>query len=330
MVMAPPSSVHLATHCSKYLSPPTDAENQLLAKFNAGEHIRLACQCRVTGDITVRPMIPAKDGVTAPRRADPLGWGMERELAVMFVDVRGFSRISEGSLPYDVVYILNSLFDEVGAAIEGSNGYIDKFMGDGIMALFGLARPPGEACKDALRGGLAAHAAAARASLALEQHLTEPIRIGVGIHTGQAVVGRVGKTSDQVAPSRLTAIGDTVNIAARLESATKELACGLVVSLQTIDRAEISIPDHIGETSKISVHNISEPVDVVAIHDLEGLKAVMDGEIPQPPPRRHARQAKTTAKKRAPNTKSTTRKRRPRAVTTAPNTRKSRKKNLPQ
>jgi adenylate cyclase len=195
----------------------------------------------------------------------------------MFLDIRGFSRISEKSLPYDVVFILNSLFGEIGAEIEAANGYIDKFMGDGLMALFGLATSASEASRDALRAAIAAQTAAAKSSRMLTQHISEPIRIGIGIHTGSAVVGRIGRVSDQTTPSRLTAIGDTVNIAARLESATKELGVGIVVSAATIQAAGLKLSDAVGVRRSIIVHNISEPVDVVGIEDAAALAHEMGG-----------------------------------------------------
>ncbi len=249
------------------LTAQTDAETLLLNKLNADPGIRLACQARIRGDVSIRPLIQPQSFANAGRSADPLGWGVEKEIAVLFLDIRGFSRISEKSLPYDIVFILNSLFAEVGGAIETNNGYIDKFMGDGMMALFGLVSTPVEASRDALRAAIAAQDAAANASRILTQHLKEPLRIGIGVHTGMAVVGRIGKTSDQVSPSRLTAIGDTVNVSARLEAATKELKCGIVASVHTFEVAGINDPQELGSRSRINVHNISEPVDVVAIGD---------------------------------------------------------------
>ncbi len=252
----------------------TPAESILLTKLNADARVRLACQCIVRGDMQVRPLIQPGSIATAARNVDPLGWGVEREIAVLFLDIRGFSRISEKSLPYDVVFILNSLFGEVGAEIESAHGYIDKFMGDGLMALFGLDSTPAEASRDAIRAAIAAQEACRNASKLLTHHISEPIRIGIGIHTGQAVVGRIGKTSDQTTPSRLTAIGDTVNIAARLESATKELQAGIVVSRRTFDLAGLS--DEVGgRKSSIRVHNITEPVDVVAIDDMAPFKTAL-------------------------------------------------------
>jgi adenylate cyclase len=254
------------------LTPPTEPEAALLRRLNADPGIRLGCQARVRSDIEVRPLIQPQAISAAIRQADPLGWGVEREVALLFLDIRGFSRISEKSLPYDVVFILNSLFAEVGAEIEAANGYIDKFMGDGLMAIFGLASTPAEAARDAVRAALAAQDAARHASRILTLHLPEPLRIGIGIHVGQAVIGRIGRTSDQTSPPRLTAIGDTVNIAARLEAATKELQAGVVISAKTLQTGGIEIREDIGERAEIMVHNISRLVDVVAIRDHSALR----------------------------------------------------------
>jgi len=262
------------------LGPVTDAEKKLLAKLNAAPDIRLACQARVLGDIAARPLIQPRSSVIAPRAVDPLGWGVEREVAILFLDIRGFSRISERSLPYDVVFILNSLFGEIGAEIEAARGYIDKFMGDGLMAIFGLASTPQEAARDAIGAALAAEKASRHASRMLTHHLSEPIRIGIGIDLGTVVIGRIGKTSDQTTPSRLTAIGGTVNIAARLESATKELAATIVMSARAFGKAGLADPDSVGTRSTITVHNISQAVDVVAISDPERLAAAFAAAHP--------------------------------------------------
>ncbi|MBL4725936.1 MAG: adenylate/guanylate cyclase domain-containing protein [Rhizobiaceae bacterium] len=257
------------------LSPPTDAEAELLGKLKADSNIRLACQAKVLGDIEIRPLINPQNHVATSRYTDPLGWGVERDIAVFFLDIRGFSKISEKSLPYDVVFILNSFFGEIAGEVEAVNGYVDKFMGDGMMALFGLSSSSKNACRDALRAAINAQSACEKVSRMLTQHLDEPIKIGIGIHVGTAVVGRIGKTADQVGPSRLTAIGDTVNIAARLESATKELQCDIVASRAVIECAQLGDQDDVdqlGKTSKITVHNISVPINVVAITKVNALE----------------------------------------------------------
>jgi adenylate cyclase len=271
----------LVLYGMKNLSPPTEAESLLLDKLNAGPEIRLACQTRVEGDVHVRPLVPPQSNVVVPRIADPLGWGVERELAIFFLDIREFSQISENTLPYDVVFILNSLFAEVGSAIEQSNGYIDKFMGDGIMAIFGLESSPQAACHDALRAAVDCQDAVEKANRILQQYLEKPIRVGMGLHSGTAIIGRIGRASDQDSLSRLTAIGGTVNIASRLEQATKDLAAGLVVSKHALEYAGIDPAWKTGTQHEISIRNISEPIDVVAVNDFQKLQVILDGNSKQ-------------------------------------------------
>jgi len=254
------------------LLPKTAAESRLLDRLNAGDSIRLACQATVSGDIKLRPLVQVQGQAIAPLRNDPLGWGVEREIAILFLDIRGFSRISEKSLPYDIVFILNSFFGEVTAAIEQNAGYVDKFMGDGMMALFGLESDANNASKNAIRAAIDCEEAARNVSRILTQHLEEPIKIGIGIHVGDAIIGRIGKTSDQNTPSRLTAIGDSVNISARLEQATKEFKTALVISTKTAKLAGLDNVEEFGTKTKITVRNISRPVEILAVKELNKLK----------------------------------------------------------
>ncbi len=254
------------------LQAKTGAESKLLDRLNAEDSIRLACQARVTGNVSLRPLVQAQDQNFVSNTADPLGWGVERQVAILFLDIRGFSRISEKSLPYDVVFILNSFFGEVTSAIENNGGYVDKFMGDGMMALFGLASDEITASKNAIKAAIDCVEAAGNVSRMLTQHLAEPIRIGIGVHVGDAIIGRIGKTSDQDTPSRLTAIGDSVNISARLEQATKEFETALVISTKTAEFAGLDDVKRFGITTDINVRNISRPVKILAVKDLAKLK----------------------------------------------------------
>lgn len=249
------------------ISPRTEAEDKLLKKLNSDDNIRLACQAVIQGDVTVRPLIKTSANQGAPVSGDPLGWGVERQIAVFFLDIRGFSKISENSLPYDVVFILNAFFAEIANQVESNHGYVDKFMGDGMMALFGLDEDPSHAADHALRAAAGCHNATKRVSGLLTQHLKAPIRIGMGIHLGDAVIGRIGKTKDQKNQTRLTAIGDSVNVAARLEQSTKEYKAELVVSQETLKASSITSWEELGENLDIHVHNISRPIPVVAIRD---------------------------------------------------------------
>ena len=132
------------------LPPPSPEEQRVLARVGAPPGVRLACQLRPAGDLAVAPLLPASSGgarqrASAGRRLE----GEEREIAMFFADLRGFTKLAEHKLPYDVVFILNRYFETVGGAIKRAGGVVNQFTGDGVMALFGLesgaggGQPPG-------------------------------------------------------------------------------------------------------------------------------------------------------------------------------------------
>src|SRR5262249_57730235 len=118
--------------------------------------------------------------------------GGEREIGMLFGDVRSFTQLSEKKLPYDLVFLLNRYFAETGHAVEAAGGRIDKFIGDGVMALFGLDSGVEAGCREALA---AAKDMAERMEIlnrALIHDIPEPFRIRIGIHTGPAIVSEMG------------------------------------------------------------------------------------------------------------------------------------------
>src|SRR5256885_10908696 len=150
---------------------------------------------------------------------------------------------SEHRLPYDVVFFLNRYFEAVGGAIQRSGGVANQYTGDGVMALFGLDVGPEEGCRQALAAAGEMVRSVATLSEALAADLREPLRLGIGIHTGPAVVGRMGYGGAMY----LTAVGDTVHVAARLEALTKEYGCELVISEAVAQRAGVptsGLPRH--------------------------------------------------------------------------------------
>ena len=122
----------------------------MLARVGAPANVRLACQLRPPpGHYRVTPLLPASAGPVEAYRRQPQAHGGEHYVAILFADIRGFTSISEGKLPYDVVFLLNRYFRATGQAIEAAGGRLDKFIGDGVMAIFGLEQraagrlPPG-------------------------------------------------------------------------------------------------------------------------------------------------------------------------------------------
>jgi adenylate cyclase len=223
----------------RHLLPPASAEEQkVLARVGAPENVRLACQLRpLPGRYRITPLLPASAGPRDAYRRQSQAHGGERYVAILFADIRGFTSISEGRLPYDVVFLLNRYFRATGQAVQAAGGRLDKFIGDGVMAIFGLDAEPQAACRRALDGARRMALALDDLNEALAGDLDQPLRIGIGLHAGPAIVGEMGFERT----SSLTAIGDTVNTASRLETLTKDFGVELVVSQDLLDRAGVDL-----------------------------------------------------------------------------------------
>jgi adenylate cyclase len=210
-------------------APPTDAERALAAQRHLPPGVRLACQTRVRGDVTVRRLVTDdEDHALVREEAEGAGaasLGEERHLAMLFCDVRDFTPFAEAHPPYDVVHVLNRHFRRAVQVVERHGGRVDVFLGDGLMALFGLDGRP-DAAERAVRAGLDLVAGAAQFSSWFAAHFGRPFRIGVGVHVGDVVLGTVGAGERR----RLTAIGDAVNTASRVEAATKEAGVAILAT----------------------------------------------------------------------------------------------------
>ncbi|MGI9383539.1 MAG: adenylate/guanylate cyclase domain-containing protein, partial [Methyloligellaceae bacterium] len=185
--------------------------------------------------------------------------GVERTCAVLFLDVRGFTNLSQDKLPYDVVFILNRLFAAAGGAITRNGGWIDKYLGDGLMAVFGQSCGPEEACRQALHAADAIDQALDDVNRDLRDELPSPLRVGIGIHVGPLVLGEIGYEET----ASMTVIGRTVNAAARLEAATKEAGCQLIVSLDAACLAGLDGNALNPET--VTVRGLTDPLEVIFV-----------------------------------------------------------------
>ncbi len=238
------------------LPAPDPQERRTLERIDAGPGVRLACQLRPTGNVTLAPLLvpsPDPQGTQVGYESSP---GREREIAVLFCDLRNFTALSETRLPFDIVFLLNRYFAVVGSAVEAAGGRMDKFIGDGAMALFGVTAPFDVACRQAVQAAAQIIDGIAELNRQLADDLTTPLRIAIGVHAGHAVVGTLGYGTTR----NLTAIGDTVNVASRLEAAAKEFDMPLVISEPVIARADIDTS--LAESREIALRGRTIPLKV--------------------------------------------------------------------
>lgn len=214
-----------------FCSPRTKGEHTMAERLNFSPEIRLACQTKITGDVKVRRLVIDEDEIEFIRAIAegprPASIGQEKKLAILFADVRGFTALSERMSPYDVIYFLNRYFHLASKIIEHYGGYVDNYMGDGLMALFGRDDAP-DAVLRTVSAGLALLEEVAKKSRHFEELYGVSVRIGIGIHYGNVVVGQVGAGDRK----RMTVIGDAVNFASRIESANKRYGTELLISME--------------------------------------------------------------------------------------------------
>jgi adenylate cyclase len=240
-------------------APRTAAEQQLAERLGFAPHLRLACQTIANADLTMRRLILDDDDIALVdqrgRDPGPVAAGEERALAILFADIGGFTAFSEPLPPHDVVHVLNRYFHAMGRDIARFGGCIDNYMGDGLMALFGLAESvretKGSAARSAVQAGLAMLQTMDKLKPYLETAYGRSFDMRIGIHFGEAVVGSVGATGRE----RVTAIGDAVNFASRIEGVNKVAGTRLLISAAL--NARVGSQFRIGRSVHVPIHGKS-------------------------------------------------------------------------
>ncbi len=207
-------------------------------------------------DKNVSPEVAAqllRDGAT-------LG-GEEREVTILFADLRGFTTLSENLPPRELLTLLNRYLDRMSAEIEAHGGVIDKFIGDAIMALFGAPVPQGDAARRAVAAALAMERALAKLNTELAAEGRPPLAIGVGVNTARVVAGNIGSQRRL----NYSVIGDGVNVASRLQSLTRtaEYRTNVIVSAATLRAAQPTFNTR--PLGTVAVKGRAEPVEIFAI-----------------------------------------------------------------
>jgi adenylate cyclase len=254
------------------LPEPSQREAFVLNRVGAGSDpaIRLACQLRPETDLSFFQIFLPQITAATLRTSSPARIGEERYLVSMFVDMRGSTKLAEHRLPFDTVFIVNRFLGAVSQAVIECGGQPNQFVGDGQLALFGLNSSPQIACRQALKAAAMIAANVEELNRFLEHDLREPIRFGIGIHGGEVIIGDIGYRDHMV----FTALGDAVNVAARLQDMTKSLACEAIVSEEvrlTAGLAADGLPEQ-----EVAIRGRAEPMIVRSVTDAKTLSALVN------------------------------------------------------
>lgn len=253
--------------------PPPDAnERRVLQRVGAPANVRLGCQFRPTSHITITTLLPAATADAISGLTDKYFWGVEQDVTVMFCDLRGFTKLSEQRLSYDVVFLLNQYLGRMSEVIADTGGYVDKFMGDGIMAIFGMDKPAKVGASEALAATRAMGGVLDALNQSLHEELRGMLEMGIGLHSGVAILGRIGAAGKSSAARGVTALGDTVNTASRLESACKELNMQAIISKVVMDKAGMDISSL--ETRRIDIRGREQRIEVIMVKRATQLPAL--------------------------------------------------------
>jgi adenylate cyclase len=212
--------------------PSNAAEKKIADLSTFGPSVRLACQTIATGNIKLRRLVMDDEDLELSslfiQGVEPGETGIEKNVLILFLDIQGFTAFSEGLLPYDVIHALNRFFNQMGEVINKYKGKINTYMGDGFMALFD-AQDPKEGALRAIGAGLEMLAKVRGLQPYLEELYNKSLHIRIGLHYGHVVAGTVGAHGSR----KMTVIGDSVNLASRIEAANKKAETRFLISEET-------------------------------------------------------------------------------------------------
>ncbi|MCK1384136.1 adenylate/guanylate cyclase domain-containing protein [Bradyrhizobium sp. 21] len=253
------------------LPEPSQREAFVLARVGTTDpSIRLACQLRPISDLSFFQLFTPHTLSANAHTSTPARIGQERYLVSLFVDMRGSTQLAEKRLPFDTVFIVNRFLGAVSQAVIENGGQPNQFVGDGMLALFGLTADPQEACRQALKAAAGIATNIDELNQLLSHDLRQPIRFGIGIHGGEVIIGDIGYRDHIV----FTALGDAVNVAARLQDMTKTLACEAIVSEEV--RRAAGLADDALPQQEVAIRGRDEPMAVRVVADARGLSALVD------------------------------------------------------
>ncbi len=253
--------------------PQRTAEEAAMAgRLGLADEVRLACQLRPESDLRVRRLVLDDIDLMMSSqldRATVSRTGEVKNVTIFFSDIANFTSLSEHLSPYDVMYFLNRYFVQMGDIIEQNGGFIDKFVGDGLMAIFGIDDQPDGPLRS-VNAALQTLAAVDHMKPFFASMYDADFDIRIGLHYGEAVIGTLGSIGHE----RLTAIGDVVNVASRVEAANKDAGTRLLISDALHDQVADKV--EIGDFVRIRLPGTSERI---TLHEVDGLTTDAEAEL---------------------------------------------------
>jgi class 3 adenylate cyclase len=204
------------------------------------------------------------------RLRDLFGAYMKRFVAIMFVDVRDFTAFSQGRAPEVVVSVLNQFFEEAVEGIASNGGTVNKYLGDGLLAIFGAPMELENPCAAAVRAALDISQRVKALNGELAGRGVAALRIGIAVHGGEVVVGSIGSPKHKL---EYTVIGDAVNVTSRIEGLNKRLGTEILVSESALNRAGEEWQARAGAPVAEQVKGVEEAVVVYPLRSSEGASA---------------------------------------------------------
>ena len=258
------------------LPKPSARESFVLDRVGASVDpaVRLACQLRPQTDISLVPILPPQASTSFVYGKSRIHLGEERYVVCMFVDMRGSTKMAEKRLPFDTVFIINRFLAAVAQAVIEAGGQPNQYLGDGLLALFGLDPDPATACRQALNAAAMIAGNVDHLNRLFADAERDPIRFGIGIHAGEVIVGDIGYRDTIV----FTALGDTVNVTARLEAMTKDLGCQVVLSDELCKTAGIAA-DALPST-EVAIRGRADALIVRTVANAAMLASMIDSRPP--------------------------------------------------
>ncbi len=256
------------------LEPRSEVEQRVAKRLHLEPRVRLGCQTSIRGDMTVRRMVLDVAEQTAAR-ADEVG--DERTMGIMFTDLRDFTPFAEGLPPHDVIFILDRYYDRMSGAVKRHGGTINNFMGDGLLVLFEHGTPA-EITVTAAKAVLEMQTELADFNTFLDANYGARLRMGIGLHIGRLVSGSIGQEGERLS----AVIGDSVNLASRIETATKKTKADVLASAEFVDAAGDAV--HFGRRVRVRLkgkrgkHTLRE-VSAVAGQEPAAQRSIRKGSM---------------------------------------------------